>query len=200
MVKKTNKTNYDTDMKRKNDNIPRYDNIEYSDDWESIPIIRAEPVHIYSEYDDLQDEEIDNQQMNKKAEKKTKKKKENSNPQPVLKLQIFLAVILLATAFILKTAGGDFYAAAKEWYFTNLNNSLIASLLPDTENLTDNINNKQSTTEEKNSTLPAENITENTTDDATNKSSIENIADEAINENTTENYTDIIEEITSPIV
>lgn len=131
--KKKNNSIYNSKNTTNNTAPPRYDNIEYSDDWESVPVVRAEPVSTYSEYDDLQNDEMLEQEIYKRAIKKDKKKKENQNPQPVLKLQIILALLLLATAFLLKSFGGDIYTIAKEWYFTNLNNSIVASVVEDTK-------------------------------------------------------------------
>lgn len=133
MEKKKNNSIYNSKNTTNNTALPRYDNIEYSDDWESVPVVRAEPVSTYSEYDDLQNDEMLEQEIYKRAIKKEKKKKENQNPQPVLKLQIILALLLLATAFLLKSFGGDIYTIAKEWYFTNLNNSIVASVVEDTK-------------------------------------------------------------------
>lgn len=119
----------------------RYDNIEYNDQWESVPVARAEPIHIDPDDEDFYQENEDYQEpINEKSKRKIKEK---SSPQPVLKMQILLAILLLATAFILKFLGGEVYTTAKEWYFTNLNNSLVASLLSDVEiptntNVTDN--------------------------------------------------------------
>lgn len=107
----------------------RYDNIEYNDSWESVPVVRAEPVQEYEE-----DEEEDFRENEDSGQEKGthteffKERRSVQNPQTVIKLQFLLAIIAVAAAFILKSLGGDIYASVNKWYFDNLNNSLIVTL------------------------------------------------------------------------
>lgn len=110
----------------------RYDNIEYNDSWESVPVVRAEPVQEYEE--DAEDVEEDFRENEDSGHQKGtyteffKERRSAQNPQPVIKLQFLLAIIAVAAAFILKSLGGDIYASVNKWYFDNLNNSLIVTL------------------------------------------------------------------------
>ena len=105
----------------------RYDNIEYEENWQNVPVTRAEPFNgdeeYFSDYDENDDisYETDEYQNNPPAFRK----KENSVPQPVIKLQLILSVIVILGLFLMKSLGGDFYDSAKKWYFENLNKSLV---------------------------------------------------------------------------
>lgn len=107
----------------------RYDNIEYNDSWESVPVVRAEPVQEYEEdaEEDFRENEDSGHQKGTYTEF-FKERRSAQNPQPVIKLQFLLAIIAVAAAFILKSLGGDIYASVNKWYFDNLNNSLIVTL------------------------------------------------------------------------
>lgn len=107
----------------------RYDNIEYNDSWESVPVVRAEPVQEYEEdaEEDFRENEDSGHQKGTYTEF-FKERRSAQNPQTVIKLQFLLAIIAVAAAFILKILGGDIYASVNKWYFDNLNNSLIVTL------------------------------------------------------------------------
>ena len=94
----------------------RYDNIEYNDSWESVPVVRAEPVQEYEEYEEDAEEDFrENEDSGHQKGTYTeffKERRSAQNPQP----------------FILKSLGGDIYASVNKWYFDNLNNSLIVTL------------------------------------------------------------------------
>lgn len=129
----------------------RYDSIEYGDEWESIPVVRAEPLasqYNYDEDSDDYDEDYDTysgQSNSYKIFTDVKPREKESNPQPVIKLQFLLAFLVLATAFILKSYGGELYTTISNWYFENLNNSLVVTMksqndiLPEAEEDTENI-------------------------------------------------------------
>ena len=107
----------------------RYDNIEYNDEWQSVPVVRAEPVPDNDDEDAYEEDDFpydeDFQQENGIYKELIPKRKESQNPQPVIKLQLLFAVLAVAAAFALRGIGGDIYAVVKDWYFKNLNNSLI---------------------------------------------------------------------------
>lgn len=129
----------------------RYDSIEYSDEWESVPVVRAEPLttqYGYDEDSDDYEEDYDTysgQSNSYKMFTDVKPREKESNPQPVIKLQFLLAFLVLATAFILKSYGGELYTTVSNWYFENLNNSLVVTMksqndiLPENEENTENI-------------------------------------------------------------
>lgn len=120
----------------------RYDSIEYNDEWQSVPVVRAEPVQDIAYDDDPYEEDEfpydeDYQQENGIYQSFiNKKKKTNTAPQPVIKLQFLIAIIAVAGAFLLKNFGGELYTIVSEWYFKNLNNSLVVSLMPTEESAT----------------------------------------------------------------
>lgn len=53
------------------------------------------------------------------------KRKKDSPKQLLITIQLIVCLIIALAAFIIKGIGGDLYAAARDWYYTNLNNSVI---------------------------------------------------------------------------
>lgn len=144
----------------------RYDSIEYNDEWESVPVVRAEPVTSHYDYDnDLDEDEEDydtysGQSDGYKSFEDIKPKKNEGTPQPVIKLQFLLGFLVLATAFILKNYGGELYTTVSEWYFNNLNNSLIVTMKSQDENV---LSDEESTENSVSTTDIAEKATEEQT-------------------------------------
>ena len=106
----------------------RYDNIEYEENWQNVPVTRAEPFN--NEEDEYFSDYDENEDISGGEDAYTKnisffKRKEGALPQPVIKLQLILSVIVILGLFLMKSLGGDFYASAKKWYFENLNKSLV---------------------------------------------------------------------------
>lgn len=148
----------------------RYDNIEYNDEWQSVPVVRAEPVAY--DYDELDNEEdydtYSGQDNDYKAFKKSDKKK-TGTPQPVIKLQFMLSIAVLLLAFVLKNYGGSLYTTVSQWYFENLNNSLVVTMNTESNILptdTQEENNKITPDIQQNSQL-SETVTEAVTAPAT---------------------------------
>lgn len=56
---------------------------------------------------------------------KQKEKKENSTKQLLITIQLILCILIALAALVVKTIDGDFYAAAREMYYSSLNNSAI---------------------------------------------------------------------------
>ena len=54
-----------------------------------------------------------------------KKNKDNSLKQLLITIQLILCILIALAALVIKTIGGDFYAAAREMYYSSLNNSAI---------------------------------------------------------------------------
>lgn len=116
----------------------RYDNIEYNDEWQSVPVVRATPVEAEYDYDEIDRENsIDVEDCSTEEYPQffelKKRREDNVNPQPVIKFQFFMAILVLAGAFLLKGFGGNIYTSAKDWYFENLNNSLVITMQNSTE-------------------------------------------------------------------
>lgn len=130
----------------------RYDNIEYNEEWQSVPVVRAEPAEEEydedeDEYDEYLDDENPPEQDDVYKQVPTIIKPNPENPQPVIKLQFFLAFLVVAVAFLLKNFGGELYTRASEWYFDNLNNSLVITMKSDTESEEQSTANSTSPTE-----------------------------------------------------
>lgn len=158
----------------------RYDNIEYNDEWESVPVVRAESVTTNYDYDSESDEYEEDydtysgQSEGYKSFTYERPEKTESNPQPVIKLQFLLAFLVLVTGFILKNYGGELYTTISNWYFKNLNNSLVVTMksqsdkLPENEESTEDfisatdINTKE--TEENNMVAEQSSLTRASTD------------------------------------
>lgn len=87
--------------------------ITYDDGWKSVS---------FSEYPDLSttDETDDNTENIKNV-----KKKSDSPRQLVITVQLICCILIALAAFIMSIVGGDVYAATREWYYDNLNNSVI---------------------------------------------------------------------------
>ena len=118
-------------------NSERYDNIEYNDNWQSIPVQRAEAID-YSD-EDYADNSFDNAVSEDSEEEEYSDKKFSENPQPVIKLQFFISLIVVVLAFLLKNFGGEIYQKAKEMYFTHLNKSIVVKL-PESFTVSDKVN------------------------------------------------------------
>lgn len=56
---------------------------------------------------------------------KQKEKKKNSAKQLLITIQLIICILVALAALVIKTIGGDFYALAREMYYSSLNNSAI---------------------------------------------------------------------------
>ncbi len=56
---------------------------------------------------------------------KIKKKKDNSPKQLLITIQLIVCILIALAALVIKTIGGDVYAAVREMYYSSLNNSAI---------------------------------------------------------------------------
>ncbi|MEE0930802.1 MAG: hypothetical protein UIM53_07375 [Acutalibacteraceae bacterium] len=161
----------------------RYDNIEYNDEWQSVPVVRATPVELEDDYEDevekqgfADDEDYPSQEYPQFCD--SKKYKADNNPQPVIKLQFFLAILILIGAFLLKGVGGEIYTTVKNWYFENLNNSLVITM----QNPTEQKNTLQKSTEYETSIqqpTEQETLNQETTEQETSEQQLteQNVAD-----------------------
>ncbi|MGN0503195.1 MAG: hypothetical protein ACI4HN_09745 [Ruminococcus sp.] len=88
--------------------------ITYDEGWESVtnceyPVVGSANL----------EENDDN------VNQKIKKKKDNSPGQLLITIQLIVCILIALAALVIKTIGGDVYAAAREMYYSSLNNSAI---------------------------------------------------------------------------
>ena len=57
--------------------------------------------------------------------KQSVKKKKSGNSQLLITVQLIVCILIALTAFLLKSFGGEFYSNASDWYYSQLNNSVI---------------------------------------------------------------------------
>lgn len=88
--------------------------ITYDEGWESVtnceyPVVGSADL----------EENDDN------VNQKVKKKKDTSPKQFLITIQLIVCILIALVALAIKTIGGDVYAAAREMYYSSLNNSAI---------------------------------------------------------------------------
>lgn len=88
--------------------------ITYDEGWESVtnceyPVVGSADL----------EENDDN------VNQKVKKKKDTSPKQFLITIQLIVCILIALAALAIKTIGGDVYAAAREMYYSSLNNSAI---------------------------------------------------------------------------
>lgn len=87
--------------------------ITYEDNWKSVSATEYPTVYPTSE-------------ISTKNQAPEKKKKDKDSPKQLLiTIQLIICIIIALAAFILKGIGGEVYAAASEWYYSELNDSAI---------------------------------------------------------------------------
>lgn len=92
--------------------------ITYDENWQNVstpeyPSV-SEPEEDYSEYK----EKIDQAPAPEKIKK-------NISKQRLLTIQLVLCLLIGLAAYALKSVGGEWYNQAREWYYTNLNNTAV---------------------------------------------------------------------------
>ncbi len=90
--------------------------ITYDEGWQSAT------NYEYPKTSEIDDDEYE---IEEQTESIREKKKKDSPKQLLITIQLIVCLIIALAAFIIKGVGGDLYAAAREWYYTNLNNSVI---------------------------------------------------------------------------
>ena len=88
--------------------------ITYDEGWESVT---------NCEYPVVGSANLEENEENVKQ--KQRKKKDNSPKQLLITIQLIICILIAIAALVIKTIGGDFYAAAREMYYSSLNNSAI---------------------------------------------------------------------------
>lgn len=104
-------------------------NITYDDDWKSVST--AEYAKVYEDESELAE--------NEKTDHVNKKVKKNKDfpKQYLITFQLIICIIIALIAFVLTSFGGDIYAAAHDWYYENLNKSVIFDIGDTRINLSD---------------------------------------------------------------
>ncbi len=93
-----------------------YDDYEYCSDWQSVS--RSEyPEQIEPMPDEEEEESI---------APAVKTAKTAASKQLLLTLQLAACVLLALAAFVLKNTGGETYRAVREWYYRQINSSIIS--------------------------------------------------------------------------
>lgn len=90
--------------------------ITYDDDWKSVSY--SEYPKTTEDYDSSEEEE-----KSLSPEKNTVKK--DSPRQLVITVQLVCCILIALAAFLLNLFGGEVYAATRDWYYTNLEKSVI---------------------------------------------------------------------------
>lgn len=90
--------------------------ITYDDDWKSVS---------YSEYPKTtEDFEVDEENAKPTLSEKSIAKKDSPR-QLVITVQLVCCILVALTAFLLNLFGGEVYAATRDWYYSNLEKSVI---------------------------------------------------------------------------
>ncbi len=90
--------------------------ITYDKDWQNVST---------PEYPDVSEPESEFTEFKDKIPKPSKKLNRGVSKQRLLTLQLLICLLIGITAFVLKSIGGDWYSLAREWYYTNLNNTAV---------------------------------------------------------------------------
>lgn len=90
--------------------------ITYDDDWKSVS---------YSEYPKTtEDFEVNEEDAKSSLSEKSTAKKDSSR-QLVITVQLVCCILVALVAFLLNLFGGNVYAATRDWYYSNLEKSVI---------------------------------------------------------------------------
>ena len=90
--------------------------ITYDDDWKSVS---------YSEYPKTtEDFEVDEEDAKPTLSEKSTAKKDSPR-QLVITVQLVCCILVALAAFLLNLFGGEVYAATRDWYYSNLEKSVI---------------------------------------------------------------------------
>lgn len=90
--------------------------ITYDDDWKSVS---------YSEYPKTtEDFEVNEEDAKSSLSEKSTAKKDSSR-QLVITVQLVCCILVALAAFLLNLFGGNVYAATRDWYYSNLEKSVI---------------------------------------------------------------------------
>lgn len=91
--------------------------ITYDDDWKSVSY--SEYPKTSENYESDETDDTDDKSVNQKINKK------DSPRQLVITVQLVCCILVALAAFLLNLFGGEVYAATREWYYSNLEKSVI---------------------------------------------------------------------------
>jgi hypothetical protein len=90
--------------------------ITYDDDWKS---------ESYSEYPKTTEDFDSSEEEEKSLSPEKNIAKKDSPKQLVITIQLVCCIIIALAAFLLNLFGGEVYAATREWYYSNLEKSVV---------------------------------------------------------------------------
>ena len=90
--------------------------ITYDDDWKSVS---------YSEYPKTTEDFDSSEEEEKSLSPEKNIAKKDSPKQLVITIQLVCCIIIALAAFLLNLFGGEVYAATRDWYYSNLERSVI---------------------------------------------------------------------------
>lgn len=91
--------------------------ITYDDDWKSVSY--SEYPKTAENYESDETDDTDDKSANQRINKK------DSPRQLVITVQLVCCILVALVAFLLNLFGGEVYAATREWYYSNLEKSVI---------------------------------------------------------------------------
>ena len=100
-------------MTENNDNR---NTITYDDDWKSVS---------YSEYPKTTEDFDSSEEEEKSLSPEKNIAKKDSPKQLVITVQLVCCILIALAAFLLNLFGGEVYAATRDWYYLNLEKSVI---------------------------------------------------------------------------
>lgn len=90
--------------------------ITYDDDWKSVS---------YSEYPKTTEDLDSSEEEEKSLSPEKNIAKKDSPKQLVITVQLVCCILIALAAFLLNLFGGEVYAATRDWYYSNLEKSVI---------------------------------------------------------------------------
>lgn len=90
--------------------------ITYDDDWKSVS---------YSEYPKTTEDFDSSEEEEKSLSHEKNIAKKDSPKQLVITVQLVCCILIALAAFLLNLFGGEVYAATRDWYYSNLEKSVI---------------------------------------------------------------------------
>ncbi|MCQ2513498.1 MAG: hypothetical protein MJ089_00200 [Ruminococcus sp.] len=98
--------------------------ITYDDNWKNVSETEYANTYDYSEEkSELYENNFD--KSNWEQEPQKFKKPKDDTHQYLITIQLIICILIAIIAFFLKNSDSEVYHTAKEWYFSNLNNSVI---------------------------------------------------------------------------
>lgn len=117
--------------------MERYDKIEYDFDNSSCRQVSTDKDGFITSQQYIMGEnaaagEQDNQSQAENTEESISTKNKALPTELLTICQLVLCIIIAVAAYVIKNIGGDLYKNVREYYYTNLNNSIIIDMEKDT--------------------------------------------------------------------